>query len=64
MMKNQGNFGKVLRVKMKSIEREYAMKVIKKSDIIKYGLVEHAMLEKNVLGLSKNPFVIKLKYSF
>lgn len=45
-------------------DREYAMKVIKKADIIKYGLVEHTMLEKNVLKISKNPFVIKLKYSF
>lgn len=49
---------------MKSNQREYAMKVIKKADIIKFGLIEHTMLEKNVLGLSKSPFVIKLKYSF
>lgn len=40
------------------------MKVIKKSDIIQYGLVEHTMLEKSVLIRSKNPFVVKLKYSF
>lgn len=44
--------------------REYAMKVIKKADILKYGLVENTMLEKNVLGVSRNPFVVKLKYSF
>ncbi|CAD8176424.1 unnamed protein product [Paramecium pentaurelia] len=61
----RGKFGKVLRVKMKGKDnREYAMKVIKKADILKYGLVEHTMLEKNVLGASKNPFVVKLKYSF
>ncbi|CAD8160874.1 unnamed protein product [Paramecium pentaurelia] len=60
----RGQFGKVLKVKMKCNQKEYAMKVIKKADIIKYGLVNHTMLEKNVLEYSNNPFVIKLKYSF
>ncbi|CAD8078778.1 unnamed protein product [Paramecium sonneborni] len=36
----------------------------KKADIIKYGLINHTMLEKNVLEYSNNPFVIKLQYSF
>lgn len=45
---------------MKSNQKEYAMKIIKKADIIKFGLVEHTMLEKNVLEFSNNPFVIKL----
>lgn len=40
------------------------MKVIKKADIIKFGLVEHTMLEKSVLNINKNPFVVKLKHSF
>ncbi|CAD8160351.1 unnamed protein product [Paramecium octaurelia] len=60
----RGQFGRVLKVKMKSNNQEYAMKVIKKSDIIQYGLVEHTMLEKSVLIRSQNPFVVKLKYSF
>ncbi|CAD8086221.1 unnamed protein product [Paramecium sonneborni] len=60
----RGQFGKVLKVKMKSNQKEYAMKVIKKQDIINYGLKEHAMLEKNVLEYSNNPFVIRLQYSF
>ncbi|CAK69956.1 unnamed protein product (macronuclear) [Paramecium tetraurelia] len=60
----RGQFGKVFRVKMKNSSQEYAMKVIKKSEIIQFGLVEHTMLEKSVLIRSKNPFVVKLKYSF
>ncbi|CAD8177420.1 unnamed protein product [Paramecium pentaurelia] len=60
----RGQFGKVLKVRMKNNQREYAMKVIKKQDIINYGLVEHTMLEKNVLEYSNNPFVIRLQYSF
>ncbi|CAD8161483.1 unnamed protein product [Paramecium pentaurelia] len=60
----RGQFGKVFKVKMKNSSQEYAMKVIKKSEIIQFGLVEHTMLEKSVLIRSKNPFVVKLKYSF
>ncbi|CAK56765.1 unnamed protein product (macronuclear) [Paramecium tetraurelia] len=60
----RGQFGKVLKVKMKLNQKEYAMKAIKKQDIINYGLVENTMLEKKVLEYSNNPFVIRLQYSF
>ncbi|CAG8542087.1 1113_t:CDS:2, partial [Diversispora eburnea] len=42
----------------------YAMKVLKKSKIVKYGQVEHTITEKNLLRDFQNPFIVKLFWSF
>lgn len=46
----------------KDSERKYAMKTIKKLDIIKLDLIEATILEKTILLRSSHPFVVQLKY--
>jgi protein-serine/threonine kinase len=60
----RGSFGKVYLVQKKSNKKYYALKTLKKEDIIARELVVNAFTEKNVLQNSAHPFVVKLRYSF
>ena len=67
----QGGFGKVLLAESKSAgtlqheEGLYAVKVLKKRDIIKDNSVEFVMAERDILNLvSGHPFMINLFSSF
>lgn len=67
----KGASGKVLLVKRidepcnnTNNYRLYAMKIIKKSEIMKYELSEHIKLEKEILQINRNRFLVKLKYAF
>jgi len=40
------------------------MKIMKKADIIEHNLEKNIRLEKEILGKSKHPFLVKLKYGF
>lgn len=64
----KGASGKVILVKLQdenSLDfRLYAMKIIKKSEIMKYDLSEHIKLEKEILQKNRNRFLVKLKYAF
>lgn len=64
----KGASGKVLLVKRvdepHNNYRLYAMKIIKKSEIMKYELSEHIKLEKEILQINRNRFLVKLKYAF
>lgn len=51
-------------VRKKDSKRLYAMKVIRKDQVIKHNAVKHTMSEKNVLTRIKHPFIVSLKYSF
>lgn len=51
-------------VRKKDTKRLYAMKVIRKDQVIKHNAVQHTMSEKNVLTRIKHPFIVSLKYSF
>jgi len=42
----------------------YAMKVLKKSDMVRKNMVDHVIAERNILAQTKNPFVVKLFYAF
>jgi len=60
----RGNFGKVLQVRKKDTGRIYAMKIIKKEDILRKDEVEHTIAERNILAMNDNPFLVQLKFSF
>jgi len=60
----RGAFGKVMQVRKKSDNAIYAMKILKKSEIIDRGQVEHTMAEKEILCAITHPFIVSLKYSF
>ncbi|KAJ1562194.1 hypothetical protein HK405_014858, partial [Cladochytrium tenue] len=42
----------------------YAIKVLKKRDMIRKNMVAHVQAEHKALSVSKNPFVVKLFYAF
>lgn len=61
----RGAFGEVRLVKKNdSPDQVYAMKIMRKSEMIKKNQVQHIHAEKNVLALADNPWIVKLYYSF
>ena len=64
----KGASGKVLLVKKADSNqtnyRLYAMKIIKKSEVVKYDLGDHIKLERDILQKNRNRFLVKLKYAF
>ena len=60
----KGNFGKVLLVKSRVDGQFYALKVLKKVDIIKSQYIDRIKTEKRVLEKIKHPFIIKLFSTF
>jgi serine/threonine protein kinase len=60
----RGAFGEVRICKEKSTGSVYAMKKLKKSEMLRRGQVEHVKAERNVLAEVDSPFIVKLCYSF
>jgi hypothetical protein len=55
-----GSFGRVHMVKLKSTGKYYAMKVLKKAEIVKMKQVEHTINEKNILDELDFPFLVRM----
>lgn len=60
----RGAFGEVKICKKKDDGTVYAMKVMKKIEMLKRNQVQHIRAERDILALADNPFVVKLHYSF
>ncbi|XP_050347820.1 serine/threonine-protein kinase greatwall isoform X2 [Nymphalis io] len=61
---SRGAFGKVfLAHKKNNKEQLYAIKVMKKSDMINKNMVTQVVTERNALALSRSPFCVHLFYS-
>jgi len=60
----KGSYGKVLLVNKKDDSKVYAMKVLKKKNMIKQNQIEHIKSERKIMELIDHPFIIKLKYAF
>ncbi|KAM3967872.1 serine/threonine-protein kinase greatwall [Aphomia sociella] len=61
---SRGAFGKVFLANKKSNkEQMYAIKVMKKSDMINKNMVAQVVTERNALALSRSPFCVHLFYS-
>lgn len=60
----RGGFGVVYLVEKKLDGRNYAMKVLDKSKLLKGGQRSQARLERDVLRIVKHPFVARLRLSF
>ncbi|CAI5702578.1 unnamed protein product [Peronospora effusa] len=60
----KGSFGKVLLVRKRDTGLIYAMKVLRKENIIKRNQVEHTRTERHVLGYVRHPFIVGLNYAF
>jgi serine/threonine protein kinase len=61
----KGAFGKVWKVKKKDSGKIYAMKVLKKIEVLEQNLVEHTNLERDIMAVfGTHPFIINLHYAF
>jgi len=60
----QGTFGKVFKVKKVGTDKIYAMKVLKKSVLVKNKHLKYAITECNVLKRADHPYIIKMHFSF
>jgi len=60
----RGSFGKVYLVQKKSSRKYFALKTLKKEEIVQRGHIDNALTEKNVLQKAQHPFVVRLRYSF
>ncbi|KAI9204588.1 kinase-like domain-containing protein [Polychytrium aggregatum] len=59
-----GSFGRVHLVQYRATGKFYAMKVMKKSQIVKLRQVEHTLNEKNILEQLDLPFIVNMIGSF
>mmetsp|Transcript_30308 Transcript_30308/g.46273 ORF Transcript_30308/g.46273 Transcript_30308/m.46273 type:complete len:590 (-) Transcript_30308:785-2554(-) len=60
----KGSFGKVFLVKEIKTGEMYALKVLRKDNIIKRNQVEHTKTERSVLGYVKHPFIVGMNMAF
>ena len=60
----KGSFGKVFLVRQVRTNKTFAMKVLKKENIVKRNQVEHTRTERSVLGYVRHPFVVGLQMAF
>ncbi|KAG5183774.1 kinase-like domain-containing protein [Tribonema minus] len=60
----KGSYGKVVLVRKKSTQVLYAMKVLKKGDVVRKRQVERTKIERRVLGHIDHPFLMKLHFAF
>ncbi|KAF2078166.1 hypothetical protein CYY_000550 [Polysphondylium violaceum] len=61
---SRGAFGRVYLAKKKKTGDLYAIKVLKKLDTIRKNMVDHVIVERNILAMVQNPFIVKLFYAF
>jgi len=59
-----GSFGRVHLARLKANGEYYALKVMKKEDIIQYKQVEHILNEKHILEEINHPFIINMLCGF
>lgn len=61
---SRGAFGRVYLAKKNRTGDLYAIKVLKKSDMVRKNMVNHVIVERNILAQTQNPFLVKLFYAF
>ncbi|CAO3594579.1 unnamed protein product [Absidia cylindrospora] len=59
-----GTFGRVYLTKFKTTNKYYAMKVLKKTEIVRLKQVEHILSEKRILATIRFPFIVDLFCTF
>lgn len=59
-----GAFGEVSLVKKRDCNMLYALKKLRKSDVVKRNQVAHVKAERDILAEADNEWVVKLYYSF
>eukprot|EP00033_Pygsuia_biforma_P000912 GCRY01001052.1.p1 GENE.GCRY01001052.1~~GCRY01001052.1.p1 ORF type:complete len:460 (+),score=116.18 GCRY01001052.1:190-1569(+) len=60
----RGAFGEVRLVRKTATQEIFAMKKLKKSEMLKKEQVAHVRAERDILAMANNPWVVTLHYSF
>ena len=60
----KGAFGKVWQVRKRDSGEIFAMKVLDKKTVIEQNLVAHTVLERDVMLMCNNPFIVNMYYAF
>lgn len=60
----RGAFGEVRVVRKNDTNEIFAMKVMKKQEMIKKNQVAHIRAERDIMAMADNPWLVKLLYSF
>mmetsp|Transcript_92307 Transcript_92307/g.138177 ORF Transcript_92307/g.138177 Transcript_92307/m.138177 type:complete len:437 (+) Transcript_92307:45-1355(+) len=60
----KGSFGKVFLVREIKTGQMFALKVLRKDNIVKRNQVEHTKTERSVLGYVKHPFIVGMNMAF
>jgi len=60
----RGAFGKVMQVKHKNDDKIYAMKILRKKQILAKNQIEHTKAERKILQALQHPFLMKLRFAF
>jgi hypothetical protein len=60
----RGSFGKVYLVKKKDSGEYFAMKILKKDELILKDLLEKTIAERDILQLVDCPYIVRLHYAF
>lgn len=60
---SRGAFGKVYLARKKCNSKLYAIKVVKKADMVDKNMTDQMRAERDALALSKSPFIVHLFYS-
>jgi serum/glucocorticoid-regulated kinase 2 len=60
----RGSFGKVYLVRKLDTQMVYAMKILKKGQLIKMNLLTKTMAERKILEECENPYIVKLHFAF
>ncbi|TYZ65425.1 hypothetical protein PybrP1_011704 [[Pythium] brassicae (nom. inval.)] len=63
-MLGKGSFGKVYLVKRKASGEIMAMKVLRKTELVKRSQVNHTMTERRIMSSVNHPFIVGLRYAF
>jgi len=60
----RGAFGKVMQVKYKTNDKIYAMKILRKKQIVAKNQIEHTKAERKILQALQHPFLMTLRFAF
>merc|ERR1719419_1889832 len=60
----RGAFAKVMQVKYKGDNEIYAMKILRKKQIIARNQIDHIKAERKILQALQHPFLVKLRFAF
>ncbi|KAL4857228.1 putative serine/threonine protein kinase 1 [Chlorella vulgaris] len=61
---SRGAFGRVYLARKRASGDLYAIKVMRKVDLIRKNMVQSVKNERNILAMANNPFVVRFYYSF